>query len=368
MIPFFDLAAQQAVIKRQIDENISKVLAHGKYILGPEVTELEDKLCEYTGAKYCITCANGTDALQIALMAIGVGPGDEVITPAFSYIAAAEAISLLGATPVYLDVSMTDFNIDVTKIEESISKLTKAIIPVSLFGQPADMEQINALAGKHGICVIEDAAQSFGSSFKGQKSCSLSDIACTSFFPTKPLGCYGDGGAIFTSDENIALQARKIARHGQSRRYQHDVLGCNSRLDTIQASILLPKLSILDLEIKARNQLSEKYNSVLKSFSAVNIQDLQPGIVSARAQYTVAIPDRASFMEFFNECGIPTTVHYPTPVNKQKAVKNDITFNVSEYLSRSVVSLPMHAYMTEKDLGLILRSLRSYFERISNAT
>jgi UDP-2-acetamido-2-deoxy-ribo-hexuluronate aminotransferase len=213
MIPFFDLAAQQAVIKSQIDENISKVLAHGKYILGPEVTELEERLCEYTGAKYCITCANGTDALQIALMAIGVGPGDEVITPSFSYIATAEATALLGATPVYIDVDQTTFNINPSLIENKITAKTKAIIPVSLYGQPANFDIINQIAEKHNLIVIEDAAQSFGAEYNQKKSCNLSDIACTSFFPTKPLGCYGDGGAVFTSNEQLANNIRQIARH-----------------------------------------------------------------------------------------------------------------------------------------------------------
>ena len=265
MIPFFDLAAQQAVIKRQIEENISKVLSHGKYILGPEVAELEERLCDYTGAKYCITCANGTDALQIALMAIGVGPGDEVITPAFSYIATAEATALLGAIPIYVDVDPITFNIDPELIEEKISTRTKAIIPVSLYGQPANFQEINKIAHKHNLIVIEDGAQSFGAEQLGKKSCNLSDIGCTSFFPTKPLGCYGDGGAIFTSDENIAKSLRQIARHGQEKRYFHARLGINSRLDTLQASILLAKLEILNTEIDARDVLANKYSRCLSS-------------------------------------------------------------------------------------------------------
>ena len=215
MIPFFDLAAQQKEIKQQIDQNISNVLGHGKYILGPEVAELEQRLCEYTEAKFCITCANGTDALQIALMAIEVGPGDEVITPGFSYIATAEATALLGAKPIYVDVDPSTFNIDPDLIEKKITKQTKAIIPVSLYGQAADFDLINEIANRHNLIVIEDAAQSFGAEYKGKKSCNLSTVACTSFFPTKPLGCYGDGGAIFTSDIDLATRCRRIARHGQ---------------------------------------------------------------------------------------------------------------------------------------------------------
>ena len=349
MIPFFDLAAQQARIKRQIDENISKVLEHGKYILGPEVTELEERLCEYTGAKYCITCANGTDALQIALMAIGVGPGDEVITPAFSYIATAEATALLGAKPIYVDVDPITFNINPALIEEKITPRTKAIIPVSLYGQPADFQRINKIAHKYNLTVIEDGAQSFGAKQLGKKSCNLSDIGCTSFFPTKPLGCYGDGGAVFTSDATIAQKVRKIARHGQERRYFHEVVGVNSRLDTIQAAVLLAKLAILDDEIEARENLAYRYSSIFSSK-----RDIQPPIIenknnSAWAQYTLIVGDRESFQANFTKQKIPTAVYYPIPLSEQPAVQ-DLKANLtnSSFLSQHVISLPMHAYMTEE--------------------
>ncbi|MBF4248227.1 DegT/DnrJ/EryC1/StrS family aminotransferase, partial [Vibrio anguillarum] len=239
---FIDLGAQQARIKEKIDVGIQKVLAHGQYILGPEVAELEQRLIAYTGAKHCITVANGTDALQIAQMALGVGPCDEVITPGFTYIATAETVALLGAKPVYVDVCPKTYNLDPAKLEAAITPRTKAIIPVSLYGQCADFDAINTIAAKYGIPVIEDSAQSFGASYKGKKSCNLSTIACTSFFPTKPLGCYGDGGAIFTNDDELALVMRQIARHGQDRRYHHIRVGVNSRLDTLQAAILLPKL------------------------------------------------------------------------------------------------------------------------------
>ena len=243
---FFDLEAQQFRLKDEIDKKISAVLNHGQFILGPEVYELEGALCEYTGAKHCITCANGTDALQIALMAIGIGAGDEVITPAFSYISTAEATKLLGAKPVYVDVDPVTFNINPELLEADITAKTKAIIPVSLYGQPANFSAINKIAKNHNLIVIEDAAQSFGAEQSGKKSCNLSTIGCTSFFPTKPLGCYGDGGAIFTSDESLARIVRQIARHGQEKRYYHTRLGVNSRLDTIQAAILLAKLTILE--------------------------------------------------------------------------------------------------------------------------
>ena len=358
MIPFFDLAAQRAVIKSQIDENIAKVLAHGKYILGPEVAELEERLCEYTGAKYCITCANGTDALQIALMAIGVGPDDEVITPAFSYIATAEATALLGATPIYVDVDPVTFNINPALIEEKITSRTKAIIPVSLYGQPADFKEINKIANKHNLIVIEDGAQSFGAEQLEQKSCNLSDIGCTSFFPTKPLGCYGDGGAIFTSDENLAKSVRQLARHGQERRYYHTKVGVNSRLDTLQAAVLLPKLEILDSEISARNLLAHNYNDRLKG----ELEIITPTILnenrSAWAQYTLKVQDRVKFQERLKSALVPTAVHYPMPLNKQPAVCDEgDSLLTSEKLSGQVVSLPMHAYMTKSDFKVIIAAI-----------
>ena len=357
MIPFFDLATQQAVIKSQIDENIAKVLTHGKYILGPEVSELEERLCEYTGAKYCITCANGTDALQIALMAIGVGPGDEVITPAFSYIATAEATALLGATPIYVDVDPVTFNINPVLIEEKITPRTKAIIPVSLYGQPADFQEINKIARKHNLTVIEDGAQSFGAEQLGQKSCNLSDIGCTSFFPTKPLGCYGDGGAIFTSDETLAKSLRQIARHGQEKRYFHARIGINSRLDTLQAAILLPKLNILDAEIKARDSLANKYTNCLSPDNRWTCPKILSENQSAWAQYTLKVSDREEFRQKLDDAGIPTAVHYPMPLNKQPAVKDlSAVLYHGDKMSGEVVSLPMHAYMTD-----------AIFEQITNA-
>ena len=348
MIPFFDLAAQQAVIKSQVDENIAKVLAHGKYILGPEVSELEERLCEYTGAKYCITCANGTDALQIALMAIGISPGDEVITPAFSYIATAEATALLGATPIYVDVDPVTFNINPSLIEEKITTKTKAIIPVSLYGQPADFQEINKIARKHNLIVIEDGAQSFGADQLGKKSCNLSDIGCTSFFPTKPLGCYGDGGAIFTSDENLAKSLRQIARHGQEKRYFHARVGINSRLDTLQAAILLPKLDILDAEIKARDCLANKYSSCLSTDNRWTCPEIRSENQSAWAQYTLKVTNRHEFMQKLNDSSIPTAVHYPMPLNKQPAVQDlSAALYHGDKMSEEVVSIPMHAYMDE---------------------
>ena len=363
MIQFFDLAAQQASIKSKIDKNVATVLEHGKYILGPEVSELEEKLCEYTNAQHCVTCANGTDALQIALMAIGIGPGDEVITPAFSYIATAEATALLGAKPVYVDVDLQNFNILPQLIEEKINKRTKAIIPVSLYGQPADFDKINEIAKRNNLTVIEDAAQSFGSVYKGRKSCNLSDIACTSFFPTKPLGCYGDGGAIFTSDPVLAQNIRKIARHGQERRYHHSIVGINSRLDTIQAAILLPKLEILDDEIIHRDTLANKYNAALKQYkNRLFTPVVGDGFASSWAQYTIRCNNRDALKKMLAEHGIPTAVHYPKPLNLQPAVSDKMAIVPnSEKLASTVLSLPMHAYMDDQISENICSTISNFF-------
>jgi UDP-2-acetamido-2-deoxy-ribo-hexuluronate aminotransferase len=359
---FIDLAAQQERIKPQIDVNIQKVLEHGKYILGPEVTELEERLSAYTGADYCITCGNGTDALQIALMALEVGPGDEVIVPGFSYIATAEAVGILGATPVFVDIDPNTYNMDPTRFEEAIDERTRAVIPVSLYGQCADFERINAIAAKHEIPVIEDAAQSMGASYQGTKSCNLSTIACTSFFPAKPLGCYGDGGAIFTSDEGLAGTIRQIARHGQgSRRYYHECLGVNSRLDTLQAAILLPKLEILDDEIGLRNEVAAQYTDRLHELGFRGTPNITEGNVSAWAQYTIQVENREELQGALKEKGIPTAVHYPLPLYRQPAFSNLGTdpgaFPNSEEASGRVMSLPMHPYFDDSAVRRVISSI-----------
>lgn len=359
MIDFIDLKAQQNRIKDKIDAGIQNVLTHGQYILGPEVTELEEKLASYVGAKHCITCANGTDALQIAQMAFGIGPGDEVITPGFTYIATAETVALLSAKPIYVDVNPKTYNLDVEKLEAAITSRTKAIIPVSLYGQCADFDAINAIAEKYGIPVIEDAAQSFGATYKGRKSCNLSTVACTSFFPSKPLGCYGDGGAIFTNDDDLAKVIRQIARHGQDKRYHHIRVGVNSRLDTIQAAILLPKLEILDDEMQARQRVAEVYNQL---FNEVDIQTtpyLEPHNTSAWAQYTIQVDNRADIQEKLKAQGIPTAVHYPIPLNKQPAVADlSVTLPVGDAIAERVMSLPMHPYLTIEAQAKIVTALR----------
>ncbi len=369
MIDFIDLKAQQARLKTQIDAAIARVLAHGQYILGPEVAELEEKLATYTGAKHCITVANGTDALQIAQMALGIGPGDEVITPGFTYIATAETVALLRAKPVYVDIDPHTYTLDPALLEAAITPRTKAIIPVSLYGQCADFDAINAIAAKHGIPVIEDAAQSFGATYKGRKSCNLTTIACTSFFPSKPLGCYGDGGAIFTNDDEMAKVMRQIARHGQDRRYHHIRVGVNSRLDTLQAAILLPKLAILDEEIDARQQVAARYAALLplpmgesggEGLPIIQAPHIEPHNSSAWAQYTVQMLHREQVQAQLKQAGIPTAVHYPIPLNKQPAVADaSVRLPVGDAVAQRVVSLPMHPGLSEADQQRIVVALVS---------
>lgn len=363
MIPFIDLAAQQDRLRGDIEAGVARVLAHGQYILGPEVAELEDKLASYTGAAHCITVANGTDALQIALMAIGVGPGDEVLTPGFTYIATAEAAAILGAKVIYVDIDPVTYHMDPALLEAAITSRTKAILPVSLYGQCADYDTINAIAARHGIPVIEDAAQSFGASYKGRKSCNLTTIACTSFFPSKPLGCYGDGGAILTSDPELAKLIRQIARHGQEKRYYHVRIGMNSRLDTLQAAILLPKLTILNEEIAARQCVADAYAAKLR-FAGVIPPQVAQHSVSTWAQYTVRVQNRDAVQKLLAEAGVPTAVHYPLSLNRQPAVA-DTTAHLphGDKAAEEVISLPMHAYMRNDQLTVIAESLRDAITR-----
>ena len=358
MIPFVDLAAQQERLRTEIEAGIARVLAHGKYILGPEVAELEEKLAAHCGAAHCISVANGTDALQIALMALGIGPGDEVITPGFSYIATAETAAVLGATVRYVDIDPVTYNLDPAKLETAITSKTKAIIPVSLYGQPADFDAINAIAGAHGLPVIEDGAQSFGASLNGVKSCNLSTIGCTSFFPSKPLGCYGDGGAIFTSDPDLAKTLRMIARHGQSKRYYHECVGINSRLDTLQAAVLLPKLAILEDEIAARQKVADGYSAKLSGNNHLHLPEIAQGNQSAWAQFTVRVNERAKVQDALKAVGVPTAVHYPMPLNRQPAVADDSAdLPHGDKAAEEVMSLPMHPYLSDSDHDAIVSAL-----------
>ena len=370
IMEFIDLKCQYQRLKKDIDAGIQRVLDHGQYILGPEVAELEEKLAAYVGVKYCITVANGTDALQIAEMAIGIGPGDEVITPGFTYIATAETVALLGAKPVYVDIDQRTYNIDPALIEAAITPRTKAIIPVSLYGQCADFDAINAIAAKHGIPVIEDAAQSFGATYKGRKSCNLSTIACASFFPSKPLGCYGDGGAIFTNDDELAKVMRQIARHGQDRRYHHIRIGINSRLDTLQAAILLPKLAVFDEELTQRQRVADTYSVFLQSSSfrpqktdgtdltGVITPYIESNSTSAWAQYSILVHNREELQNYLLHNGIPTAVHYPLPLNKQPAVADaNVKLPIGDTVAKRVVSLPIHPYLTilnQKEISMAI--------------
>ncbi|MBF9038819.1 aminotransferase class I/II-fold pyridoxal phosphate-dependent enzyme [Rhodobacterales bacterium LSUCC0246] len=357
---FTDLKAQYRELKTDIDARIAKVLEHGQYILGPEVAELEERLADYTGASHCISVANGTDALQVALMAIGVGSGDEVITPGFSYIATAETVALLGAKPVYVDIDEESYNIDPTLIEAAITERTKAIIPVSLYGRCADFDAVNSIAKQHNLRVIEDGAQSFGATYFGRKSCNLCDIGCTSFFPSKPLGCYGDGGAIFTSDPDLARVMRQIARHGQDRRYHHIRVGINSRLDTIQAAVLLGKLDAFEQELDARQMIAARYTKALSEVGRDQVPRIPQGYRSAWAQYTIRVKNRDAVQEKLKAAGVPTAVHYPIPLNRQPAVAdNDVSLAIGDLVAGEVMSLPMSGYLSEADQRLVVDAVSS---------
>lgn len=358
MIPFIDLAAQQERLTSQIQSRMASVLAHGQYILGPEVRELEEKLAEHCGAAHCIGVANGTDALQIALMALGVGPGDEVITPGFSFIATAEAALILGAKVVYIDIDPVSYNLDPALLEAAITPRTKAIIPVSLYGQAAAFDDINDIAARYQVTVIEDAAQSFGASYKGQKSGNLSTIACTSFFPSKPLGAYGDGGAVFTSDPELSQRIRQIAQHGQESRYYHKHMGVNSRLDTLQAAILLAKLEIFDDEIVARQAVAaDSYSRNLRNTGIV-LPQIEQHNISVWAQYTVRLDNRSAVQKILSSQGIPTAVHYPRPLNRQpSAADPQAHLPVGDRASEEVMSLSMHPYLSENEINRISDAL-----------
>ncbi|WP_292557237.1 DegT/DnrJ/EryC1/StrS family aminotransferase [Methylobacter sp.] len=361
-IEFIDLKTQYADLKQAINSRIQRVLDHGQYIMGPEVVELEQRLATHTQAKHCITVASGTEALLISLMALGVKPGDEVITTAFTFVATAEVIALLGAVPVFVDIQPDTCNIDPTLIEAAITPKTKAIIPVSLYGQVADMDEINAIAAKHGnIPVIEDAAQSFGATYKGRKTCNLSTIGCTSFFPSKPLGCYGDGGAIFTNDDSLAKAMREIRVHGQERRYYHTRIGVGGRMDTLQCAVVLGKLDRFDWEIEQRLLAGERYFKLLDSVSAVKQLAVRPDRNCIWGQFTIQIENREAVLEKLKAAGIPTAVHYPVPLHRQPAYQSlcRISGNLvnADAAAARVVSLPMHPYIDAQTQERIVKAV-----------
>ncbi len=359
---FIDLKKQYELIKNDVLSEINQVLDSGQFILGSKVKDLEAVLSEYLNVKHCIGVADGTKALLIALMALGVKAGDEVIVPAFTFIATGSMVAILGAKPVFIDIDPKTYNMNPALIEAAITTKTKAIIPVSLYGQCADIEAINQIANKHNLAVIEDAAQSFGATINGKKSGGLTTIGCTSFFPSKPLGCYGDGGACFTNDHDLAEKIRQIRIHGQDRRYHHAILGINGRLDTLQAAVLLSKMRIFKTEVIQREQIGRRYSELLSGTKCV-VPYVAPGNLHVYAQYTISVEDRDGLVNHLNKLNIPTSIHYPIPLHKQPALAHfydgqDLTH--SEYLSNHVVSLPMHPYLDEATQDLIVNSVKQY--------
>ncbi len=387
---FIDLPYQQDCIRPSLENRIFSVLRHGQYIMGPEVKELETKLGSYVGAKHAIGCASGTDALLMALMACGVGPGDAIFTSPFTFIATAEVITLLGATPVFVDIDPKTYNIDPAKLALAIEAvkandpsshplplnsvlstqhsalIPKGVIPVDLFGLPADYDAINAIAKDHGLFVIEDAAQSFGAEYKGKKACSLADIACTSFFPAKPLGCYGDGGMCFTDDDQLAQMMESIRVHGKgSDKYDNIRIGINGRLDTLQAAILLSKFAIFADELILRQEAAARYNRLLQEGAEVETPQTPAGYGSVWAQYSVLAKDgdhRSALQKRLQEGKIPTAIYYPKPLHRQKAFAflgyGPGAFPVSEDAASRIFSLPMHPYLTEQDQTKIAEAIK----------
>jgi len=348
---FIDLKSQQQRIKSAIDTNIATVLAHGRYIMGPEVGALEERLADYVGVKHAIGVASGTDALLIAMMALGIKAGDEVITTPFSFIATAETIVLLGATPVFVDIDPQTYNLDAALLEAAITERTKAMMPVSLYGQCADYDAINLIAGRYDIPVIEDGCQSFGARYKGRHSCGLTTIGCSSFFPSKPLGCYGDSGACFTNDDELAKVMREIRVHGQDRRYHHARIGINGRMDTLQAAVLLAKMDIFDDEVRARLHIGRRYSSLLGE--AVTVPYIAPWNDSVFAQFTVQVGNRGLVQANLKDRGVPTAVHYPVPLHRQPALDRSVYLEHSEYAATRVLSLPMHPYLSDKEVDRV---------------
>lgn len=358
-IEFIDLKTQYARLREPVRARIDAVLEHGQFIMGPEVDELEQRLAARVGVQHCIAVSSGTDALLIAMMALGIGPGDEVITTPFTFIATGEMIALIGAKPVFVDIDPRTYNLDPALIEAAITPRSRAIMPVSLYGQCADFDAINAVAARHGLPVIEDGAQSFGATYKGRQSCALSTIGCTSFFPSKPLGGYGDGGACFTDDDQLATRMKQIRVHGQDRRYHHPLIGINGRLDTLQAAILLAKLEVLPEEEEARGRIGARYTELLRG--QVGVPFIEPHNTSVYAQYTVEVEEREQVQAKLKQKGIPTAVHYPVPLNLQPAFAGlgqpAGSFPLAERAAHRVMSLPMHPYLDERQQNEIVAAL-----------
>ncbi|MFA7318055.1 MAG: DegT/DnrJ/EryC1/StrS aminotransferase family protein [Sulfuricella sp.] len=366
-MPFVDLKRQYAILKQQIKARIDTVLEHGQYIMGPEVKELELKLADYVGVKHVITVASGTVSLEIALRALGVGPGDEVITVPFTWISTAEVICQVGARPVFVDIDSNTYNINVDLLEAAITPRTKAIIPVSLFGQMPDYQRINAIAAKFDLSVIEDGAQSFGATQHGRRSCSVTTIGSTSFFPAKPFGCYGDGGALFTNDDQLADKMRAIRTHGGQQRHHHPYIGMNGRLDTIQAAILLAKFDRFEWEVQQRQEIGARYTTRLSTLLSPQAGITSPYVAEGNtcvyAQYTIRARHRDILATFLKEQGVPVSVYYPRCLHEQPAFAfcgyEWGMFPESEKASREVLSLPMHPYLAEIDQDSIISAIQA---------
>lgn len=359
-VPFVDLKSQYQVLKKQIDQGIQRVLDHGMYINGPEVKMAEEALQKFCGAKSATVCSNGTVAIQLALMALGVKPGDEIIVPAFSFFATGEIPVLMHLTPVFVDIQPDTYNMDPKKLKEAITSKTKAIMPVSLYGQPADMDEIHAIADAAGIPVIEDAAQSFGAGYKGKKVGALAKITTTSFFPAKPLGVYGDGGAVFTDDVELGKKINQIKNHGQAERYYHTIIGTNARMDTLQCSILLAKLERYPWEIEQRQKVADKYTAAFSGLKGVQLPTVRKGNQSVWAQYTLEVDDRDNVRNKLQELGIPTAVHYPVIMADQPALKGAgriMNVDVARRASQRVFSLPMYADMNQETQDKIINAV-----------
>ena len=356
-IDFANLQYQYKLYKDEIDEAISDVLNKSNYIMGEEITQLENSLQEFTKAKHAISCSNGTDALLLSMMALDIKPGDEIITTPFTFIATAETIAFLGAIPVFVDIDEKTYNINPELIEEKITSKTKAIMPVSLYGQPADMDKIQAIANKHKLKTIVDGAQSFGSTYNGITDSALGDISTTSFFPAKPLGCFGDGGAVFTNNEELAIKMKSLRVHGQSKRYHHKYIGMGGRLDTLQAAVLNVKLKYYPKDIALRQEIASKYTKSLENKSNLVLPFVEENATSAWAQYSVRVKNRDEVQATLRERGIPTAVHYPMPLHLQECFeylgykKGDFPF--SEIISDEIMSIPMNPYVSNEEIDYI---------------
>lgn len=367
---FIDLKEQYYRIQSEIDRRMRRVFEHSQYIMGPEVKELEERLVDFVNAKHCIALSSGTDALLIALMALDIQPGDEIITTSFSFIAPATMARLLGAKPVFVDIDPTTYNINPALIEQAITPKTKVILPVDLYGQCADYDAINAIAKKHNLYVIQDGAQSFGATYKGRQIGELATIACTSFFPSKPLGCYGDGGACFTNDDELAVRMQQIRNHGQDRRYHHVRLGINGRLDTLQAAVLLAKLDIFPSELEQRQQVAKYYNSLLSPF--VSTPHIESHNISTYAQYTIQTANRDQVAAALAEKHIPTAVHYPLPIHQQPIISRtngdaNYRLHYAQAAASKVLSLPFHPYLQESDMRKIAELVCSQVGHVESA-